>query len=68
MLQNDGLSYDFWEAFIAWDLDLKALKKLALNSIRYSGMTKQEKEKAYKIWQNRWNKFIKDLNESATSE
>src|SRR5262249_57761729 len=48
---NDGLSYDFWVATLAWDLDLRALKQLALNSLNYSGMTVAEKRTALVAWQ-----------------
>ncbi|XP_012286302.1 adenosine deaminase 2 [Orussus abietinus] len=60
-----GLSYDFYEAFIgimSRDADLKALKKLAMNSINYSSMTETEKLKAFDIWERKWNAFIAYLN------
>ena len=31
-------SYDFYEAFMAWDLDLRELKQLAMNSLVHSAM------------------------------
>lgn len=34
-----GLSYDFWEACMSWELDLYSLIQLALNSYRYSAWT-----------------------------
>lgn len=55
---NEGLTYDFWEVFMAWDLDLKGLKKLAINSIKYSGMSENEKNKALSIWQHKWENFV----------
>lgn len=58
ILGNDGLSYDFWEATMAWDLDLAALKQLALNSLRYSGMTAAEKTTAIAHWQKEWNRWV----------
>ena len=61
IFRNNGLTYDFWEAFIAWELDLKALKKLCINSIQYSGMNETEKEKALVIWQKQWDEFIKSF-------
>jgi adenosine deaminase CECR1 len=55
---NDGLSYDFWEALIAWNLDLAALKKLARNSITYSGLDEPAKKKLLEHWTIQWNQFI----------
>jgi adenosine deaminase CECR1 len=55
---NDGLSYDFWAATLAWELDLRALKRLALNSLRYSGMTDAEKQTALGVWQRQWDAWL----------
>jgi adenosine deaminase CECR1 len=51
-------SHDFYAAFMAWGLDLKCLKKLAMNSIIYSGMNPEEKETALEFWRGEWAKFI----------
>jgi adenosine deaminase CECR1 len=56
-------SYDFYAAFMAWGLDLKCLKQLAMNSLIYSAMDPEEKEKALKYWGKEWAKFIGWLNE-----
>ncbi len=58
---NDGLSYDFWEALLAWDLDLADLKRLALNSIECSAMREAEKRGARTRWDKKWDRFIQDL-------
>lgn len=55
---NDGLSYDFWEAVMAWNLDLAAVKKLARNSIAYSGLERDDKKQLMIFWEQEWNKFI----------
>ncbi len=55
---NDGLSYDFWVATLAWELDLRALKQLALNSLQYSGMTDGEKRTALGVWQQQWDAWL----------
>ncbi len=57
---NDGLSYDFWEALIAWNLSLADLKKLARNSITYSGLDSQSKSNLMNHWTREWDKFIED--------
>jgi len=58
ILGNDGLSYDFWVATLAWELDLRALKQLAMNSLRYSGMTDAEKRTALAAWQEQWDAWL----------
>ncbi|XP_014238435.1 adenosine deaminase 2-like [Trichogramma pretiosum] len=62
-----GLSYDFYEAFVgimSRNADLRALKKLALNSINYSSMTQDQKIRAMDIWRRRWDAFVARLIES----
>jgi adenosine deaminase CECR1 len=59
---NDGLSYDFWEALLAWELELIDLKRLCLNSIDFSAMTPAEKRLARRRWEAKWAAFIRDLN------
>jgi len=54
----NGLSYDYWAVFLAWQLDLRALKKLAMNSIEYSSLLPQEKQLALRHWQLEWKNFI----------
>jgi adenosine deaminase CECR1 len=56
-------SYDFYAAFMAWGLDLKCLKQLAMNSLIYSAMDPEEKERALEYWRKEWAKFIIWLNE-----
>jgi adenosine deaminase CECR1 len=56
------LTHDFYAAYMAWGLDLKALKQLAMNSLRYSTMTPQEKERLLTVWQERWASFIAWIN------
>jgi adenosine deaminase CECR1 len=56
-------SYDFYAAFMAWGLDLKCLKQLAMNSLIYSAMDPEEKERALEFWRKKWAEFITWLNE-----
>jgi len=56
-------SHDFYAAFMAWGLDLKCLKQLAMNSLIYSAMEPEEKERALEFWREKWEKFITWLNE-----
>jgi adenosine deaminase CECR1 len=56
-------SHDFYEAFMSWGLDLKCLKQLAMNSLIYSAMEPEEKERALEFWRGKWEKFITWLND-----
>ncbi|MEM9673769.1 MAG: adenosine kinase [Bacteroidota bacterium] len=53
-----GVTYDYWTVFLAWELDLRAMKKLAMNSIAYSLLDNEEKQAALQMWEGRWNDFI----------
>ncbi|KAJ8688306.1 hypothetical protein QAD02_024101, partial [Eretmocerus hayati] len=55
-----GLSHDFYEAFLgimSSRADLRALKQLALNSIRYSSLDEIERERLTEIWTRRWREL-----------
>ncbi len=56
-------SHDFYAAFMAWGLDLRCLKQLAMNSLLYSAMTPEEKEEALRFWREKWEMFIAWLKE-----
>jgi adenosine deaminase CECR1 len=58
-----SFSHDFYAAFMAWGLDLRCLKQLAMNSLLYSAMAPDEKENALRVWHEKWAKFIAWLNE-----
>ncbi|XP_046315823.1 adenosine deaminase 2 isoform X1 [Marmota monax] len=56
-----GLSYDFYEAFMGIGgkrADLRTLKKLVTNSIKYSSVSKTQKDLFMKVWKLKWNQFI----------
>ncbi|XP_035282190.1 adenosine deaminase 2-A-like [Anguilla anguilla] len=58
-----GLSYDFYEAFVGlggMNAHLGTLKELAVNSIRYSSLSPELKDKALALWQRKWDKFISE--------
>ena len=54
----EGVTYDYWAIVLAWELDLRAMKKLVMNSITYSSLNDTEKQSAMQHWQQRWNDFI----------
>lgn len=55
------LSHDFYIAFLGianGRQDLRFLKRLAMNSITYSGMEEEEKQSAMAKWTSDWNNFV----------
>jgi adenosine deaminase CECR1 len=63
-LTRHRLSHDFYEACLAWELDLRDLKQLALDSLLHSAMGAEEKARARTSWERRWAGFVRWLNES----
>ncbi|GFS03190.1 adenosine deaminase CECR1 [Elysia marginata] len=58
------LSHDFYMAFMGLGStkdDIRLLKQLAINSIKFSTMTEVEKVDAMEKWQLRWTTFIDDV-------
>ena len=64
-IMRHSFSHDFYEAFMAWGLDLRDLKQLAMNSLLYSAMSPEEKRRALASWKGRWEVFVEWLNEGA---
>lgn len=64
-IMRHTFSEDFYVAFMAWGLDLRGLKQLAINSLLYSAMTEDETQKALASWRSRWETFIQWLNRSS---
>lgn len=59
----EGLGYDFWVAFLYWELDIKALKKLVYNSINYSSLNEKEKKEAILYLDKQWTDFVTKMNQ-----
>ncbi|MHC4159578.1 MAG: jacalin-like lectin [Planctomycetota bacterium] len=53
-----GVTHDFWEACVAWNLDLKALKLLCYYSLKYSALDPKSKDNAISRWKDQWDEFI----------
>ncbi|XP_071500332.1 adenosine deaminase 2-like [Diadema antillarum] len=57
------LSHDYYMAFMGLageTTGLTLLKQLAMNTIKYSAMTTDEKAAATKLWQAKWDTFVGD--------
>ncbi len=63
-----GVSYDFWIACMAWNLDLRGLKQLALNSIEYASLNEEEKSALLEHFNSSWDSFIKAQVKIAETE
>lgn len=64
IFQYTGTTPDYWSIFLAWELDLRALKKLSMNAIEYSLLDAPEKKKALQVWESRWQRFVSMANAS----
>lgn len=46
---NYWLTYDFYEAFLGWNLRISGLKQLATNSLMFSALSDEEKERSMEV-------------------
>lgn len=68
LFDYQGLSYDFWAVYMAWELDLAGLKTLAKNSLLHAALSAEEKSKALEVWEKRWNRFVSHALENWDSK
>ncbi|XP_053599983.1 adenosine deaminase 2-like [Plodia interpunctella] len=62
--ESDPLSHDFYVTFMgvaSKKADLRLLKTLALNSIKYSALNKIKKQQLYDIFDKKWKTFLSDV-------
>merc|ERR1711990_977915 len=57
-LGYSSVSFDWWIAYVAWELDLSGLKQIALNSIEYSAQTPEGKAILAASFKAAWAKWI----------
>jgi adenosine deaminase-related growth factor len=59
----EGSFYDFYMLFMSYEnFDIWTLKQLCINSIKYGSFTKEfSKENVLKIWEKKWQNWIKEL-------
>lgn len=58
---TDALTDDYFVSCLAWNLDLRSVKKLIINSINYSGMPSGAKETHLAVFNQRWNLFVEEI-------
>jgi len=56
-----GLTLDMWTALVSFQLNLRSLKTLCVNSLLYSGLEGAELEGAMKAWESSWGDWIDGL-------
>jgi adenosine deaminase len=54
----EGVTLDYVYAFISWDLDIADLKKLCLNSLKYAGISEEEKVPIKELFNYKWGRFL----------
>lgn len=61
--EYEGVTLDYVYATLAWDLDLRDLKKLSMNGITYASVDDKKKDFLHKeIFPGKWDQFIKYIN------
>ena len=61
----EGVTMDYLFAYIAWELEIRDLKKLSLNGITYSSCDDETKKKLKdEIFPKMWKKFISYIMET----
>lgn len=58
VLDYPGVYYDYYAAFMAWDVDIKVLKQLVINSLEYSSLSESEKAFHFQNWNASWNNWV----------
>lgn len=57
-MSYNGVTLDYVYAFLAWELDIADLKKLCTNSIKYSSLSKEDREQLHKFFLYKWKRFL----------
>lgn len=58
---TEGLTDDYFITYLAWNLDLRSVKKLILNSLNYSGMPSGTKETSLAAFNQQWDLYIQEI-------
>eukprot|EP00357_Protocruzia_adherens_P012742 CAMPEP_0115006978 /NCGR_PEP_ID=MMETSP0216-20121206/20856_1 /TAXON_ID=223996 /ORGANISM="Protocruzia adherens, Strain Boccale" /LENGTH=476 /DNA_ID=CAMNT_0002373733 /DNA_START=407 /DNA_END=1837 /DNA_ORIENTATION=+ len=57
----EGVTHDWVQAIMSWDLDLSGIKQMAVNSIVYAALTDVEKTAKLEEFDHDWSEFIDDI-------
>ena len=58
----EGVTFDYLMTYIAWDLNIRDIKKFVLNGIRYSTLSAEKKRYLeQEVFPGEWKKFITDV-------
>lgn len=59
----EGVTLDYVYAVGAWMLDLRDLKKLSLNGIKYANISEEKKKYYYEeIFPKKWSAWVDSIN------
>ena len=56
-----GVTHDYFIAMMYWNLDLSGIKKLILNTIKYSTLTKEQKKELQNLWDSKYDQFLGEI-------
>ncbi len=62
-MENITLTDDFFAATVGWNLGIRDLKQLGINSLMYSGLDEKEKFASLKEYNRLWNEFVDSMVE-----
>lgn len=58
----EGVTMDYLFAYLAWDLDIRDLKKLSMNGITYSSISEESKRHLMQeVFPGKWKEFINQV-------
>jgi adenosine deaminase CECR1 len=58
----EGVTMDYLMAYIAWDLNIRDIKKLSLNGIEYSNIDRDHKTYLKdEIFSKEWKEFVQNI-------
>jgi len=58
----EGVTLDYVYAMGAWGLNIRDLKKLTWNGIKYSSVDQKSKDELSVILEKKWHEWVKQIN------